>query len=97
MARMGKLGTREYVGSAFVTFGRPASDQFKVLVEANLGPPPREFKGKGKDAVQWLRPGITGRVRHLRGGKAAAREAGRLLFVGETVTQEPHAAHSYQK
>ena len=67
MARMGKLGTREYVGSAFVTFGRPGSDQFKALVEANLGPPPREFKGKGKDAVQWLRPGITGRVRHLRG------------------------------
>ena len=27
MALMGEIGTRLYVGSAFVTFGRPASDQ----------------------------------------------------------------------
>ena len=79
MALMGKLGTREYVGSAFVTFGRPASDQFKVLVEANLGPPPREFKGKVTEAVQWLRPGTIGRIRHLR-GEEKLRHASLLGF-----------------
>ncbi len=37
MALMGEIGTRQYVGSAFVTFGRPASDLFKGMVEANSG------------------------------------------------------------
>ena len=68
MALMGEIGTRQYVGSAFVTFGRPASDRFWALVEANRGRRrPRE--GKSKDPVQWLQPGIVGRVRHLRGEK----------------------------
>ncbi len=95
MALMGELRTRIYLGSAFVTFGRPASDQFKALVEANLGPPPREFKGKVKEAVQWLRPGITGRVRHLR-GEEKLRHARLLGFLWDR-DHKAHASHGYQK
>ncbi len=79
MALMGEIGTRQYVGSAFVTFGRPASDLFKGMVEAHLGPPPRDFKRNSKEAVQWLRPGIIGRVKHLR-GKEKLRHARLLEF-----------------
>ena len=72
MALMGEFGTREYVGTAFVTFGRPLREEFNALVEANTEsksklPPNRERKSK--DPVQWLRPGIIARVRHLRGEK----------------------------
>jgi bifunctional non-homologous end joining protein LigD len=67
MALMGDIGTRQYVGSAFVTFGRPVSEQFQALIEANLGPPPRDYKRNAKAVVQWLRPGMVGRVKHLRG------------------------------
>ena len=35
MALMGEFGTREYVGTAFVTFGRPLREEFNALVEAN--------------------------------------------------------------
>ena len=69
MALMGEIGTRLYVGSAFVTFGRPASDRFWALVEANPGAPPPGMQGKSKDPVQWLKPGIVGCVRHLRDEK----------------------------
>ena len=74
MALMGEIGTRRYVGSAFVTFGRPASDRFWALVEANRGAPPPGMQDKAKDPVQWLKPGIVGRVRHLR-GEAKLRHA----------------------
>ena len=57
-----------------MTFGRPASDQFKALVEANIGAPPPGMAKQAKDPVQWLRPGIIGRVRHLR-GEAKLRHA----------------------
>ena len=63
MALMGEIGTRLYVGSAFVTFGRPASDRFWALVEANPGAPPPGIPRKSKDPVQWLNPGIVGCVR----------------------------------
>ena len=66
IALMGAPGTRNYVGSAFVTFGRPASEAFWALVETNLGPPPPSFKARPSDRVQWLMPGVIGRVRHLR-------------------------------
>lgn len=66
MALMGLPGTREYMGGAFVTFGRPKGDAFKVLVEANPGPP-ADIGRKVTGTVQWLRPGILGRVKHLRG------------------------------
>lgn len=67
MALMVQLGTRQYVGSAFVTFGRPASDEFRALVEANPGPPPRDFKRKGQGVVHWVAAGIMCRVRYLQG------------------------------
>jgi bifunctional non-homologous end joining protein LigD len=66
IALMGEPGTRNYVGSAFVRFGRPASEAFWSMVEANLGPPPSGFKIKPRDQVQWLVPGVIGRIRHLR-------------------------------
>jgi bifunctional non-homologous end joining protein LigD len=66
IALMGEPGSREYVGGAFVVFGRPKADEFKAFVEANLGPPPREFR-RTTGTVQWLRPGVAGTVRHLRG------------------------------
>ena len=67
MALMGEPGSREYVGGAFVTFGRQKGEAFKAFVEANLGSPPRGFGKKPSGTVQWLRPGFVGTVRHLRG------------------------------
>ena len=67
MALMGEPGSREYVGGAFVVFGRPKGEAFKAFVEANLGSPPRGFGKKPNGTVQWLRPGVVGTVRHLRG------------------------------
>ena len=49
------------------TFSRPVSEQFQALIEANLGPPPRDFKRNAKAVVQWLRPGMVDRMKHLRG------------------------------
>jgi bifunctional non-homologous end joining protein LigD len=66
MALMGEIGTRKYLGGAFVTFGRHRSDDFKAFVEGNLGPPV-DIGKKVTGTVQWLRPGIIGRVKHLRG------------------------------
>ena len=72
MALMGEFGTREYVGTAFVTFGSPLREEFNAMVEANTDSksklPPNRAR-KSKDPVQWLRPGIIARVRHLRGEK----------------------------
>ena len=75
MALMGELGTRDYVGSAFVTFGRPANEAFWQMVKANNEPAP-EAK---KEDIQWLRPGIIGRIRHLR-GEAKLRHARLMSF-----------------
>ena len=47
--------------------GRQAGDQFKALVEANIGAPPLGIAKPAKDPVQWLEPGLIVRVRHLRG------------------------------
>ena len=32
---MGEIGSRAYVGSAFVTFGKVAGESFRQLIEAN--------------------------------------------------------------
>ena len=66
MALMGAVGSREYIGSAFVTFGRPASESLWQMVTANTAPqPPGSAKKQG--GVTWLNAGIIGRVRHLKG------------------------------
>jgi hypothetical protein len=67
MALMGTIDSREYIGGAFVTFGRPRSDDLKTFVEANLGPKQGDVRKKFLGTVQWLRPGTIGRVKHLRG------------------------------
>ena len=59
MALMGEFGTREYVGTAFVTFGRPLREEFNALVEANTESKsklPPNLERKSKEPVQWLRP-----------------------------------------
>ncbi len=65
MALLGEIGSRAYIGSAFVTFGRPMSNRFRELVEASIGLPPAMQPPKA--GVTWLKPGIIGRVKHLRG------------------------------
>jgi hypothetical protein len=56
---------RNYVGGAFVTFGRPKGDALKAFVEANPGPPV-DIGKKVTGTVRWPRRGTIGRVRHLR-------------------------------
>ena len=52
MTLMGEIGRRQYVGSAFVTFGRPASDLFKGMVEATWATTARlQAQLEGSDAV----------------------------------------------
>jgi hypothetical protein len=41
MALLAEIGTRDYIGGAFVVFGKTSPDVFKAFVEENLGPPPR--------------------------------------------------------
>ncbi len=85
MALMGEIGTRQYVGSAFVTFGRPASDLFKGMVEANLGPPPRDFKRNSKEAVQ-----LMNRILKHRQNPQTAADAPRWrVRAGREVVVEP--------
>ena len=65
MALMGEIGTRQYVGSAFVTFPRPIRDRFWQHVQNSAGPKPEG--APDKDVLTWLKPGTVGLVRHLRG------------------------------
>ena len=67
MALMGEIGTRLYVGSAFVTFGRPASDRFWALVEAN----PRGAAARHARQVEG--PGAMAQARHRRPRPSSAR------------------------
>ena len=84
MALMGEIGTRQYVGSAFVTFGRPASDLFKGMVEANLGPPPH-FKRNSKEAVQLMNRIL----KHRQNPQTAADVPRWRVRAGREVVVEP--------
>lgn len=63
-ALMGEIGTRKYVGSAFINSSRAIRERLWKRVQEHAGPPP---KGMKRPATQWVRPGLIGRVKHLRG------------------------------
>ncbi|RWC29866.1 MAG: ATP-dependent DNA ligase [Mesorhizobium sp.] len=63
-ALMGELGTRKYVGSAFINSSRAIRERLWKRVQEHAGPPP---KGMKRPATQWVKPGLIGRVKHLRG------------------------------
>ena len=63
-ALMAAPGTRKYVGSAFVTLNREMRERLWKRVQEKSGPPP---KGVMRPATQWVKPGLVGRVKHLRG------------------------------
>ena len=61
---MAERGTGRYVGSAFITLNRQMLERFcdRVMHYAGMAP-----KGLKRPATQWVKSGIVGRVKHLRG------------------------------
>ncbi|MGX9180540.1 ATP-dependent DNA ligase [Mesorhizobium sp. BHbdii] len=70
-ALMGEIGTRKYVGSAFINSNRAIRERLWTRVQEHAGPAP---KGMKRSATQWVRPGLIGRVKHL-GGEEDLRHA----------------------
>jgi ATP-dependent DNA ligase len=54
-----------YMGSAFVTFKADKRQALWDRVQGKVGAPPP--KGLKKEKAEWLRPGVLGRVRFLKG------------------------------
>nr|WP_281004973.1 hypothetical protein [Mesorhizobium kowhaii] len=63
-ALMAEPGTGKYVGSAFITANRAIRERLWKQVQDHAAPAP---KGSKRPATQWVKPGIIGRVKHLRG------------------------------
>lgn len=63
-ALMGEIGTRKYVGTAFINSSRAIRERLWKRVQEHAGPPPNGMK---RPATQWVKPGLIGRVKHLRG------------------------------
>ncbi|RWC29973.1 MAG: ATP-dependent DNA ligase [Mesorhizobium sp.] len=63
-ALMADRTTGRYVGSAFINSRGEIRDRLWKRVQEHAGPPP---KGMKRPATQWVKPGIVGRVKHLRG------------------------------
>ncbi|MDG4885345.1 ATP-dependent DNA ligase [Mesorhizobium sp. WSM4884] len=63
-ALMAERGTGRYIGSAFINANREVRERLWKRVQEHAGPPP---KGMKRPATQWVKPGLIGRVRHLRG------------------------------
>lgn len=63
-ALMAEAGTHRYVGSAFITLNREMRERLWKRVQEHAGPAP---KGMKRSATQWAKPGLIGRVKHLRG------------------------------
>ncbi|SJM34021.1 ATP-dependent DNA ligase (fragment) [Mesorhizobium delmotii] len=63
-ALMAEPGTRKYVGSAFVSVNREMRERLWQRVQEHAGTAP---KGMKRPATQWVKPGLIGRVKHLRG------------------------------
>ncbi|WP_292062227.1 hypothetical protein [Mesorhizobium sp.] len=61
---MAERGTGRYVGSAFITLNRELRERLWRRVQEHAGPAP---KGMKRPATQWVKPGLIGRVKHLRG------------------------------
>ncbi|RUX96132.1 MULTISPECIES: ATP-dependent DNA ligase [unclassified Mesorhizobium] len=63
-ALMADRATGRYVGSAFINSRGAIRDRLWKRVQEHAGPPP---KGMKRPATQWVKPGLIGRVKHLRG------------------------------
>lgn len=61
---MAERGTGRYVGSAFITLNREMRERLWQRVQGQAGAAP---KGMKRPATQWVKPGLIGRVKHLRG------------------------------
>ncbi|SIT53176.1 hypothetical protein BQ8794_100067 [Mesorhizobium prunaredense] len=66
-ALMAERGTGRYVGSAFITLNQDLRERLWKRVQEHAGAPP---KGMKRPATQWVKPGVIGRVKHLRGEDA---------------------------
>ncbi|MER8465988.1 ATP-dependent DNA ligase [Mesorhizobium sp. M1396] len=84
-ALMAERGTGRYVGSAFITLNRELRERLWKRVQDHAGPPP---KGMRRPATQWVKPGLIGRVKHLR-GEEDLRHASLQDFREESQTYEP--------
>ncbi|MES0135607.1 ATP-dependent DNA ligase [Mesorhizobium sp. M0016] len=63
-ALMADRKTGQYVGSAFINSSRPIRERLWKRVQEHAGPAP---KGMKRPATQWVKSGLIGRVKHLRG------------------------------
>ena len=63
-ALMADRASGEYVGSAFINSSRAIRERLWKRVQEHAGPPP---KGMKRPATQWVKPGLIGRVKPLRG------------------------------
>jgi len=63
-ALMADRATGRYVGSAFINSSQAIRERLWKRVQEHAGPAP---KGMKRPATQWVKPGIIGRVKHLRG------------------------------
>ncbi|TPK04582.1 ATP-dependent DNA ligase, partial [Mesorhizobium sp. B2-5-9] len=63
-ALMADRKTGQYVGSAFINSSRAIRERLWKRVQEHAGPAP---KGMKRPATQWVKSGIIGRVKHLRG------------------------------
>ncbi|MBA1144778.1 ATP-dependent DNA ligase [Mesorhizobium neociceri] len=63
-ALMADRATGQYVGSAFINSRGAIRDRLRKRVQEHAGPAP---KGMKRPATQWVKPGLVGRVKYLRG------------------------------
>ncbi|BAV52984.1 DNA ligase-like protein (plasmid) [Mesorhizobium loti] len=63
-ALMADRATGRYVGSAFINSSRAIRERLWKRVQEHAGPPRKDMK---RPATQWVKPGLIGRVKHLRG------------------------------
>ncbi|RNJ42429.1 ATP-dependent DNA ligase [Mesorhizobium erdmanii] len=63
-ALMADRATGKYVGSAFINSSRAIRERLWKRVQEHAGPAP---KGMRRPATLWVKPGLIGRVKHLRG------------------------------
>lgn len=63
-ALMGERGTGRYVGAAFITLNREMRERLWQRVQEYAGRAPNGMK---RPATQWVKQGLIGRVKHLRG------------------------------
>lgn len=55
----------QYMGSAFVTFPKAVRERLWARVQGKVGAPPP--KGLAREKAEWVKPGLIGRVRTLKG------------------------------